>query len=112
MTNEQTVQELMAENAELTRKLAALESAAVELRLCAQPFAKWHEVSEQCGALRHAMKIVGVALKDVKPTPGHCDRVRGLAARAEHEALDIKALADAADAERREQPGYRADLEA
>ena len=112
MAIEQTRQELEAENAELKRKLATLESAAVELRICAAPFAKWHKLHDQCAALCHAMKIVGVALKDIKSMPGHCDRVRDLGARAEHEELDLKALADAADEARRKEPGYRADLEA
>lgn len=112
MAIEQTRADLEAENVELKRKLATLESAAVELRICAQPFTKWSHLSEQCGALQRAVKMFGVALKDIKPTPGHCDRVRDLYARAEHEGEDLRSLADAGDAYRREQPGYRADLEA
>ncbi|MEQ8318742.1 MAG: hypothetical protein RH946_00645 [Rhodospirillales bacterium] len=112
MAIEQTRQELEAEIAELKRKLATLESATVELRICAAPFAKWHGISDKCEALRHAMKIVGVALKDIATTPGHVDRLRALGARAQDEKLDLKTLADAADEARREEPGYRADLEA
>jgi len=119
MAIEQTRQELEAEIAELKRKLATvgrqmavLESAVVELRICAAPFAKWHGISDKCEALRHAMKIVGVALKDIATTPGHVDRLRALGARAQDEMLDLKTLADAADEARREEPGYRADLEA
>ncbi len=110
MTIEQIRQDLEAENAELKKKLANLEAATVELRICAAPFAKWRNL-EQCKPLRQAMKMVGVAIKDIKSMPGHCDRVRDLSARAEGEELDLKALADAADAERRKQPGYRADVE-
>ncbi len=111
MAIEQIRDDMEAEIAELKKKLANLEAATVELRICAAPFIKWHHLSEQCAALRRAMKMVGVALKDIKPMPGHCDRVRDLSARAEGEEMDLKALADAADEARRNEPGYRADVE-
>lgn len=96
---------------ELKDKLATAEAAILELTLAAGPLTRWKIQSAEFEALRRAVGIGRLALKEITPAPGVVERTRQLAIRAETEAMNLRDLADAADAERRDKPGYRPDLE-
>tara|TARA_R110001592_G_scaffold104697_1_gene294570 strand:- start:66642 stop:66917 length:276 start_codon:yes stop_codon:yes gene_type:complete len=82
---------------DMQRKLYQLEAALVELMISAQPFRHGRGLCERRDSLDAAMRLAGLTLRTVRRQPSAIERLWFEVEKAE--------------AARRDEPGYRADLE-